>query len=385
MMPDHMYDPRGSLWRRWDLHVHTPASGLNNHFACDWDEYAKALFTKAVQKKIAVIGVTDYFSIEGYRKIRACLVNDAKLEHLLKEEIAADPTLLATVKQLVVLPNVELRLTALVPTKGDSRHRRINLHVIFSEDVDPQDIEENFLNRLEFVVEGFPDGKDDTKTLTRANIEKLGRRLKMEQGFRESDFEVGCGHLAINHDSVTDLLENQKRTFGNRYILVLADEDVQRVSFEGQGHLTRKVLYQKAHFLFTANPGTRDHLLEEDFADEFGDRKPCIWGCDAHSLDRLFEVDLNRYCWIKADRTFKGLLQVTNEPVDRVFIGLEPPTVVSIRERRRQYIQSINISKHDPSFAERWFDNTKLELNPELIAIIGRRGAAKARWLTSSR
>ncbi len=351
---------------------------MNNQFRCDWDTYAKALFTRAVEKNIAVIGVTDYFSIDGYKKIRAYQDDEPKLRRLLKAELVSQPKLLESVKHLGILANVELRLTNLVPTKDDGKHRRVNFHVIFSEEVDPQDIEENFLGRLAFVTEGSPNAKDDTKTLTRSNIEKLGRRLKGEQGFSGSDFEVGCTHVAVSHEAVTDLLENQRGTFSGRYALVLPDEDIQRVSFMGQGHLTRKILYQKTHFFFTANPDTREHLLSESFATEFGERKPCIWGSDAHSLDRLFEVDLERYCWIKADRTFTGLLQVTNEPADRVFIGPEPPTVSSMRERRRQYIQRISIRRRDSEFPERWFDGTQLELNPELIAIIGRKGSGKS-------
>ncbi len=27
----------GSEWRRWDLHIHTPGTALNNQFG-DWDE-----------------------------------------------------------------------------------------------------------------------------------------------------------------------------------------------------------------------------------------------------------------------------------------------------------------------------------------------------------
>lgn len=34
----------GSKWRRWDLHVHTPASALANQFS-DWESYVGALET----------------------------------------------------------------------------------------------------------------------------------------------------------------------------------------------------------------------------------------------------------------------------------------------------------------------------------------------------
>jgi hypothetical protein len=31
----------GSEWRRWDLHIHTPESVLNNGFGSDWDAYVQ--------------------------------------------------------------------------------------------------------------------------------------------------------------------------------------------------------------------------------------------------------------------------------------------------------------------------------------------------------
>ena len=56
--------PRGSEWRKWDLHVHTPASF--EHGFGDWDDYIAAL---GEVRDIAVLGITDYFTIEGYKKI----------------------------------------------------------------------------------------------------------------------------------------------------------------------------------------------------------------------------------------------------------------------------------------------------------------------------
>ncbi|RUM33199.1 MAG: hypothetical protein DSY33_05190 [Archaeoglobus sp.] len=67
----------GSIWRKWDLHVHTPASYQHNFGFSDneesekyngniWDKYIDEL--EKIQD-VAVIGITDYFSIEGYKKV----------------------------------------------------------------------------------------------------------------------------------------------------------------------------------------------------------------------------------------------------------------------------------------------------------------------------
>ena len=52
---------------------------------------------------------------------------------------------------------------------------------------------------------------------------------------------------------------------------------------------------------------------------------PCIWGSDSAKLDKIFEPDLDRYCWIKADPTFEGLKQIIYEPVTRIYIGKDIP------------------------------------------------------------
>ena len=68
----HYSENRGSEWHKWDLHVHTPASGLNNQFGQTdnaWDEYVKVLFTTALEQEVVAIGITDYFLIDGYKKL----------------------------------------------------------------------------------------------------------------------------------------------------------------------------------------------------------------------------------------------------------------------------------------------------------------------------
>lgn len=73
---------RGSEWRKWDLHIHTPESGMNNQYT-NWDNFVKSLFNKAIEKEIAVIGITDYFTIDGYKKLKEDYLNkETKLKEL---------------------------------------------------------------------------------------------------------------------------------------------------------------------------------------------------------------------------------------------------------------------------------------------------------------
>ena len=50
----------GSFWNKWDLHIHSPYTNMNNRYNCGID-----LFCQTVKDKdIKVIGLTNYFIIQ---------------------------------------------------------------------------------------------------------------------------------------------------------------------------------------------------------------------------------------------------------------------------------------------------------------------------------
>ncbi len=165
-MPNSKY-PSGSEWRKWDLQVHTPFSALNNGFGGDFDQYAKRLFEKAIEKGIAVIGITDYFSIEGYKKLRALVEDSKRLEEILGTNNAAKAT------EIRLLPNIELR-TSVIIKRTDGSDSRVNFHIIFSDDVATEVIEEHFLREIKFTSESNPGHPDESWSLTLPNLEGLG-------------------------------------------------------------------------------------------------------------------------------------------------------------------------------------------------------------------
>src|SRR6185437_10003954 len=63
---------RGSTWHKWDLHIHSPLSLLNNQFPhlaggkADWEAY----ISKLEESDLSVVGITDYFTIDGYKIVR---------------------------------------------------------------------------------------------------------------------------------------------------------------------------------------------------------------------------------------------------------------------------------------------------------------------------
>jgi ABC-type lipoprotein export system ATPase subunit len=377
---DRPKNPRGSEWRKWDLHVHTPFSALNNGFGDDFDTYAKVLLGRAIETGTAAIGMTDYFSIEGFKRLKSLINDSGQMETLLTPEVAA------RARGILILPNIEFR-TSVIIARPNGEDSRVNFHVIFSDDIDPQIIEEDFLRDLKFTAESNPDSPDERWSLTLANLAVLGKKLKKEhEEFRgRSDLYIGMMNAVVAHEAVSEVLDRQASRFKDRFLIAVnVDEDLSECSWDGQAHLTRKLFIQKANMLFSGNPGTREfglgkkHTRVQDFIHEFKSLKPCIHGSDSHCYETLFEPSDERYLWIKADPTFEGLRQLLNEPEDRVFIGKLPPGLIRLSDRPTKVIESLEIRKRQNStLSEKWFD-CSLPLSAELVAIIGNKGSGKS-------
>jgi hypothetical protein len=201
--------PRGSEWRKWDLQVHTPFSVLNHEFGSDFDAYARTFVNRAVDVGVAVVGVTDYFTVAGYRRLRERLADSEWLSQNLSEDVVE------AASRLLVLANVELRSTPIVHVGNEDG--RVNLHVLFSDDCEPDEIETFFLHQLRFTAASVPGAPDEEWPLTVPHLEALGRRLKAEHdGFQGSDLKVGMTCAAVAHEEVTKVFQSQASRFDGR-------------------------------------------------------------------------------------------------------------------------------------------------------------------------
>jgi ABC-type cobalamin/Fe3+-siderophores transport system ATPase subunit len=361
---------RGSTWKIWDFHLHTPYSVLNNQFGDPeneetWVKYYDRTETIAEEKDIVAIGITDYFTIEGFKRVREAQAEEGRLEGLW------------------LFPNVEFRVDKIIYVGEKAKHpKRLNMHVLFSPELDPNDIEENFLHDLEFVYENEPFDKKKSRKLKINNLTSLGEKLKKQHPnfFGRDSFEIGCMNAVVQIDQIKEILDNQ---FRGNYLLVLAEDNLSALDWDGQDHATRKHLIQMSHAIFSSNPKSREfylgknHANFEDYIDEFKSPKPCIWGCDSHGFEeRFLEPDEKRYCWIKADVTWEGLKQILHEPEDRVRVQDKSPepdksiyTLDNISVRQTKISETLEIEKVD------------FDLNPNLIAVIGGRGSGKTALL----
>lgn len=374
-----MNNNQGSMWQKWDFHVHTPYSLLRNGYGKDpfqcseedleslFDEYVTNLFTKAVEKDIVAIGITDYFMLEGYKKIKEDYLS--KPEKMI--ELFPDESVRKKIEKIYIFPNVELRLDTFVVK--DQERNSINYHVIFSGDIPTKDIEENFLHRIEFEYDS-----GDKRPLTLANIEQMGAMVKTNEQRTGTDIFVGLNHITVNYSQIGQLLQTNDKFAANSFIAVPVDEDLSDIPWSGRDYATRKNIYKQSHFLMTSFrktidwgvarnvPSDRQKQEIESRIREFGSLKPCLWGSDAHSYTEMFNPSENRFCWIKADNTFDGLRQVVYEPADRIFIGPEHPDL----KDSHYVIKSVK-------FNDEKFQQEEIVFNPNLNCIIGGKSTGK--------
>ena len=359
---------RGSTWNKWDFHVHTPYSILNNQYGFvpdpayksdidKFDEYVKILLTKAVENGVVAIGITDYFSIDGYKRIRSeYLERPQKMEELFPDE-----TLRSQVKKIYIFPNIEFRISTFI---GKNAHA-VNYHVIFSYDIPVQDIETSFLSQLR--VE-FTEGSE--LPLCRENIERIGAEYKKYNSTIDNDYYVGLRQITVKEDDIRKLLSDI--LFKDKYLVAIpVDEDLSSLSWNGRDYILRKILYQQSHCFMTSNEKTRNWALgincEEKQIAEFGALKPCIWGSDAHSYGQMFCPAEDRFCWIKAVPTFEGLRQIIYEPAERVRIQKCSPN----KKDEHQVIDFIRFHDDD-------FQCKPIYFSEGLTAIIGGKSTGKS-------
>ena len=367
--------PKGSVWRIWDFHMHTPYSVLANDFGDPsqeptWETYVAKIEEVSQKNEICAIGFTDYFMIEGYKKI---------LNYKARGRLT----------NLFFFPNIEFRLDKTIIERVGERQEttRLNFHVLFSPDVSLNDIEEHFLHDIEFIHEQETFGSAQTRKLKISNLIDFGKTLKeSHERFRSlPDLYVGCMNAVVDPNKLKEILEKDGR-FRGKYLLCLA-EDHSLLDWDSQAHGIRKHLLQMAHCIFSSNRQTREFGLGKQdspgaFIHEFKSLKPCIWGCDSHSYqERFLEPDKNsegkiNFCWVKADLTWDGLKQILYEPEERICIQQDnPEPQKSIHTLDRIGIQAAEINNRLK------MKETEIDLNHNLISIIGGRGSGKTALL----
>jgi predicted ATPase len=351
----------GSEWRRWDLHMHTPHTKKADAFAGNTEEEKWANYVEAINlypHEITAVGITDYFSIDGYFRF-------------LEEQKAGNIT-----KNIpLVIPNVELRVH---PVAKDGQG--LNLHVLFDPEIADQ-IQGRFLDKLKFST------PDRDYTANPNQLRELGRALRPSDHLNEAAaLRAGIEGYLVSIDCVRDLFKQDKALRKDCIIVIANGNDGasglrNRIDLKNKDNTSQvdpllDTILQFSDAIFSSSSGDREFYLgeksvsPEEIVRRYHSLMPCYHGCDAHSLEKVFEPDKQRYCWIKADPTFNGLRQTLHEPALRVHIGPTKP-VGKIPYQVIDYVVT-----GDATFA-----NAQVPLHPDLTCLIGGRSTGKSLFL----
>lgn len=338
---------KGSEWRKWDLHLHAPSkytNAKNDQYIGTNIEEKQANFISELKTvtDISVIGITDYFSLEGYKFVLS------KKEELSQFDL--------------ILPNIELRI---VPVTN--KDRKINLHIIPNTEILSIEEIERFLYKFEF--------GPDKLTCKETDLIHLGKKTDSTLSNEEA-FKRGLNEFSISYDKFFEVYNSIPDNIKENILIGVSNNSNDGVSGIKDIQGIRNIIYSGVHFIFSSQPADRDYFLGhgtdsiEIIKQKYGNLKPCLHGSDYHGSKGgkvICVPDLNRFCWIKADTTFEGLKQIQYEPEDRVILQANKPE----EKAGYQVIDRVEISSE-------LISNSEISFNANLNSIIGGRSSGKS-------
>jgi hypothetical protein len=158
---------RGSVWSKWDLHIHTPMSICNNYGKNDMETWEKFICClEDLPSDVEVIGINDYYFIDGFEKVMEYKYEKGRLENI-----------------KTIFPVLEFRIDTFASASG-SNFQKINLHILFKIDYgnwkqEIKKIKEEFIGQIH--ISKLYEHR--TKTLSVPNIIECGGNLDI--GFKE--------------------------------------------------------------------------------------------------------------------------------------------------------------------------------------------------------
>lgn len=316
---------RGSEWRKWDLHAHTPIDHewinrpnlttiqLKKQFAKNYIAFAK-------KKNLEVIAITDHNFCND--------INELLIPYIIEE---------ADKNSISILPGFEL-------TASDGSG--VHLLVIFEKGTDIQ--------KIDRIVSHF----------FRPNVNRI----------------VSNGNVCISNKNI-DEIKNTLDDSGEDYLLVFAHADRENGVLDS-GTITGQRRIEEWHKDYIkicqlAKPITEytsGFIYNVINGNDINYRKDMTYiiASDCRTIEENNNREERFYLgekavWIKSDPNLQGLKQIIYEP-SRVYFGDEPPS----KTEKNKIIDSIKISNSNG-----WFQDEKINFNEGQISIIGGKGTGK--------
>ena len=318
---------RGSEFRKWDLHIHSPYTVLNNQFdkLSDGSPDVEKFIQKIKDEGISAVGLTNYFNFND---------DDFRLKDRLNKE------------GIATFLNLEIRLSYI--NKSD---QLFDYHIIFDNKL-PDIIIKNLLGQLKANIGST---NKSFNTLTNSEIENvanidLSQLLKVLNNDKELNGRFLTGFLSRGHGSATSDSDPKN---GAVYENICVNSDF--------------LIHSSCDNPATCKDKKCKHnniLVDRKFwLDKSPYVRPLLQSSDSHSLEQIG----SKYSWVKADLTFDGLEQIKYEPEYRISVEKEKTT----------------LKKDELVIDKILYNGQDIYLSENLNTIIGGRSTGKSTLLNS--
>lgn len=226
MSETYNHNRKGSEWRKWDLHLHTPYTNLNGkEFKATDEDFIK----KLKEQEIAAVALTNYFYFK-------------EEEYVLQEKIAKEG--------IAAFLNLELRIT--YTNKED---QCCDIHIIFSDDVTKSEID-IFLTKLHLNVDGKP---------------KMAITLKPEE----------LQSATVEFAELINVLKDPTLNLEQRHFIGF----LSRGHGNSRSSSNFETLYQNCDFLLHSSDEEKNLIQDREFWGKLN--RPLLQSSDAHNIDSV--------------------------------------------------------------------------------------------------
>lgn len=333
--------PKGSEWRKWDLHAHTPLDPeWMNAPELDAKEekenFAKNYIEFAINQNLSVIGITNHNFCN-------------ELEDLILPYIQEE----AFKNNITILPGFEI-----TANEGNGIH----LLVLFPEDTELKNIKSVIDQCFEPTKTKIP--KNGQVPLSDKSIDELKTVLNKSN----LDHLIIFAHVNSENgvlDKNTASGEVRKKAWQKDYINI-AQLTKGPEEFEENNFISKVI-------------NSKDPNYERNIA--------YILASDCRQIEEKKNKEGRNYLgekftWIKADPTFEGLKQIVYEPEERTYPYLVSESFINNKPHFSSIlIEKDYVFKEEENSAE--FDSCDIPLNPNMVAVVGGRGTGKSLLLDS--
>lgn len=349
----------GDTWQKLDLHIHTPysleTSYGNKEDESTWEKFVEEL--EAVCDRPTIIGINDYWSIEGYRRI---------LEYKNKGRLK---------NASMIVPIVEMRLEEGTSAKGVP-----NFHIAFDPQIPTEKIEKYFIEQLKCSYQSA-DG-ERTYSYNTEELTEFGRSL-IDAGLQGKPLNLGKKQFKVKTSEIKKILDHQE--LRGKFLRFLGGAEWKDLN-NGKQLLPKLAQINSADGVFIASQNSEEFEKTKEKVSEFNDSIAVIHGSDAHRFDD--GVEGTRYLgagrtWIRTDNSFAGLKFALRKYEERLTYCA--PKEFSNKETTgtANVLKELTVSGPEGKVE---FDYG-FQINPGYIAIIGNKGQGKSAlvdWMAMS-